>query len=71
MSRLYKVQGRVFRLDPELYKLAKQVGVTRKDIEKDYNFMMKVTPGFKVVTHNHALYSAYVRKSKGKNLWEL
>jgi len=69
-NRLYKVDGKVFRLDPDLYKLARAAGVGRKDIENEYRFMSGITPGFKVVNYNHAAYSAYIKKTRGKSLWE-
>jgi hypothetical protein len=68
-QRLYKIGGKVFRLDPDMYQLAKNAGVTRKEIEQEYCFMTKITPGFKIANYNHAAYSAYVKK-KGKSLWE-
>lgn len=70
MGKRYKIGGKVYFLDKELYQLAKQAGVTRDEIEQEYRFMSRITPGIKVVTYNHAMYSAYVKKSKGKNLWQ-
>jgi hypothetical protein len=71
MTRLYKVQGKVFRLDPEIYFMVKKAGVGRQDIEREYLFMKKITPGLRLVTHSHAAYSAYIKKSKGRSLWDL
>lgn len=71
MTKLYKIEGRVFRLDPELYRLARGAGVSRRDLEREYEFMMKTTPGFRFVNFNHAAYSAYVKKTKGRSLFEL
>jgi hypothetical protein len=70
MSRLYKLEGKVFRLDPELYRLARNAGVSRRDIENEYYFMNKITPGFKIVNYNHAAYSAYIKKTKGKSVFQ-
>ena len=69
MTRLYKVQGKVFRLDPDIYRIAKNAGVSRTDIEKEYAKMMRITPGLKLVTHNHAAYSAYIKKTKGRSMF--
>jgi hypothetical protein len=56
----------VFRLEPDLYTLVRNNGVTRQDIEKEYAFMSRLNPGFKMVNFNHAAYSAYLKKNKGK-----
>ena len=69
-TKLYKIEGKVFRLDQDLYKMAKQYGVTRKEIENEYQFMMKITPGFKLINYNHAAYTAVVKRSRGKSIWE-
>lgn len=71
MTRLYKIEGRVFRLDPELYRLARSAGVSRRDLEQEYDFMMKETPGFRFVNFNHAAYSAYIKKRKGRSLFDV
>ena len=70
MNKLYKVEGKVFRLDPDLYRLARSAGVSRKDIESEYRFMSNITPGFKVVNYNHAAYSAYIKKTQSKSVWK-
>jgi len=65
MSKLCKLGGRVFRLETDLYRLVKQSGVTRQDIEREYALMSSITPGFKMVNFNHAAYSAYLKKTRG------
>lgn len=50
--------------------MAKACGVTRKDIEQEYAFMQRVTPGLRVAGYNHATYSAIVKRSRGKSIWE-
>ena len=66
MTKLCKLGGRVFRLEPDLYTLVRNNGVTRQDIDREYAFMSRLNPGFKMVNFNHAAYSAYLKKNKGK-----
>ena len=62
----YRINGKMFRLDPELYQLLKTYGVTANEIQKEYWNMKQITPGLRIVNHNHAAYSAFLKKSRKK-----
>lgn len=66
-SGTYRINGKMFRLDTEIYHLVKNYGITSKDIQNEYWKMKSVTPGLRIVTHNHAAYSAFLRKMKRGN----